>query len=69
MSNQPFITTSQGISGYFAVLVTWDAQDEMWEPWTTGFGRYETQEEAEIEAQGWAEAEEVEFKPKEEREA
>lgn len=70
MERASFVTTMCGISGHFAVLMHWNTEEEdiaegFWEPWQTGFGRYETKEEAEIEAQGWAEAEEIQYGYKE----
>jgi len=54
-----------GVGGHFAVMMMWndeeDFSDGFWEPWQTGFGRYETKEEAEIEAQNWAKTEEVQY--------
>lgn len=62
MSNQSFITTSHGMSGHFAVLISWNPEG-FHEPEQTGLGRYCTKEEAEIEAQEWAESEDLEFHP------
>ncbi len=61
MNKQPFITITEGMSGYFAVCMGWCTEREEWEPLQTGFGRYETREEAEIEAKGWSEAEELAY--------
>lgn len=70
MANKPFITTSHGMSGHFAVLMTWVKYDDplykdegQYEPWNTGIGRYKTKAEAEVEARQWAEAEELEYQP------
>ena len=61
--NKPYMTVTQGMSGYFAVLMTWnDEFDGFYEPYQTGVGRYETKEEAEVEAKQWAEEEGVEYK-------
>lgn len=54
-----FITTTKGSSGYFTVLM-WLNEDEpdigpFWEPYSTGYGRYATREEAVVEAKEWAE--------------
>jgi len=57
-----FITVTSGISGWFAVQMTWNSEFEIWEPWTTGFGRYPVRHLAIEEARNWAEAEELEFK-------
>lgn len=57
-----FITTTKGGSGYFAVQMWWAPEHGgFWEPWQTGLGRFATQEEAEVEARDWAEAEGLEF--------
>jgi hypothetical protein len=56
----PFVTVTHGMRGYFAVLMWWNANDEFWEPWSSGFGSYNTYEEAIPEARAWAEAEDVE---------
>lgn len=65
MSDRPsFISVTQGLSGYFAVLMMWTTQDDGcgYEPWNTGIGRYATREEAVREAREWAEAEGLEYK-------
>jgi len=49
-----FITVTSGMSGYFAVHMTWDEEGEFWEPWTTGVGRYRTKDAADNEACNWA---------------
>ena len=54
------ISTTSGMSGYFAVMYWWNP-DGFWEPYQTGLGRYATKQEAEIEGRSWAEAEELEF--------
>lgn len=70
MSDQPlklaqghrdYITTSEGLSGYFAVRVWWNVAFGCWEPYDTGIGRYPTRELAEEEGRDWAEAEGLEF--------
>ena len=62
MSDHPsFISVTQGMSGYFAVLMSW-SRDGFYEPWNTGFGRYSTREDAIREAREWAEAEELEYR-------
>lgn len=62
MSDHPsFISVSQGMRGHFAVLMAWN-KEGFYEPWNTGFGSYATREEAALEAQQWAEAEELEFR-------
>ena len=62
-----YVTVTHGMSGFFAVLVWWNAElgdgpdDGFWEPWNTGIGRYKTSHEAAVEAEQWAEAEELPF--------
>ena len=59
----PYITTTHGFSGYFAVKLWWNPEmGGFWEPWDTGTGRYESREEAEVEGLDWAAAEGLEFK-------
>jgi hypothetical protein len=63
-----FITTTKGMSGWFAVMYWWNDEDipgtGFWEPYDTGFGRYSTEERAIEEGQDWAAAEQLEFKPR-----
>ena len=64
---ESFVTVTCGMSGYFAVMMWWNANDPdipegFWEPWQSGIGRYATREEAEAEGRLWAECEGVEFK-------
>lgn len=54
-----WITTSQGMSGFFAVMM-WDGGG-FDEPWQTGDGRYRDHEQAKREARDWAEAEDLEY--------
>jgi hypothetical protein len=62
VSDHPsFISITQGMSGHFAVLMSW-SEEGFYEPWSTGFGRYPTREEAIREAREWAEAEGLEYK-------
>lgn len=64
MSKAPFIAVNAtpAMSGHFATLWTWDREDEMYYPWTSGFGRYTTWQEAEVEAAHWAEDEGIEHR-------
>lgn len=51
------ISVSQGMAGYFACMIWWNDEDPklgFWEPYDTGYGRYKTFEEAELEAKEWA---------------
>lgn len=61
-----FITVTEGMSGFFAVHMWYNTEDEdfgFWEPYDTGMGRYATREEAEVEARKWAEDMEMEYRP------
>lgn len=60
VDHSPFITTTRGMSGWFAVHIWWNNTGEndlpgFWEPYQTGIGRYETEAEAIKEAKEWAE--------------
>lgn len=61
-NHKPYISTTEGVSGWFAVQYWWNPEG-FTEPYQTGFGRYVTQVEAEKEAKYWAEAEELEYIP------
>jgi len=55
-----FIGITSGMSGYFAVHMTWNEEfGGFWEPWDTGFGRYPTDKGAKNEARQWANDEEI----------
>ena len=55
-----FIMIDNAISGYFAVLMSYDEGLETYLPYQTGIGRYKTRKEAEKEAKMWAEMEGIE---------
>ena len=59
-----YITTTSGMSGYFAILVGKfeDEPEPYYDIISTGIGRYKTKDEAIEEAKQWAEADELEFK-------
>ena len=65
---KPFMTTTQGMSGWFAVKYWWNDKDihgmGFWEPWDTGIGRYADEARAITEAQDWAESEGLEYVPR-----
>lgn len=62
--HEAYITTTFGMSGYFAVMYWWNPESGgFWEPYNTGFGRYKTKEKAVEEAKQWAEAEDLQYKP------
>jgi hypothetical protein len=64
--HKSFVTTTQGMSGWFAVQYWWNDQEPdiggFWEPWDTGMGRYATESEAIQEAQMWANGLGLEYK-------
>ena len=52
-----FITVTEGMSGFFAVHMWLNEEDDFgpfWEPYDTGYGRYATRDGAEVEALEWA---------------
>lgn len=65
---KPFMTTTQGMSAWFAVKYWWNDKDipgmGFWEPWDTGIGRYADEARAIEEAQDWAESEGLEYVPR-----
>lgn len=53
--SKDFITTTEGMSGFFAVHMWYNREDGgFWEPYDTGYGRYLTRERAQEEAIEWA---------------
>lgn len=62
--SKSIITVQKGMRGWFAVKMCYtpgeNDQEGFWEPWDTGFGRYETKPEAVAEALQWAKDEELE---------
>jgi hypothetical protein len=62
MSKEPYITVTEGMSGHFAVMLSWNPDmGGFWEPYQTGIGRYREREEAAAEAREWAEADGLKF--------
>jgi hypothetical protein len=57
-----FITVYKPIAGWKAVMMSWN-EDGFWEPWQTGMFAFKTKAEAEVDAQMWAEAEELRYVP------
>ena len=59
------ISVTHGMSGYFAVMMAEfycaATDDWTWEPWNSGFGRYDTTEPAMAEGRVWAEQEDIPF--------
>jgi hypothetical protein len=63
-THKPFITTYESMGGWKAVQMWWNPEmGGFWEPWQTGNCAYSTQEQAQEDAKGWAEAEELEYRP------
>lgn len=61
-SRENFITVTQGISGWFAVMFWWNPEmDGFWEPYDTGIGRYENKDQAVAEGLAWSDEVELEF--------
>ncbi len=63
LTREPFVTIYHPVAGFKAVLMVWDDECGCHTPWQTGFFGYATREEAEREAQSWAEAEEIAYIP------
>lgn len=58
MNKEKHVTLSEGMSGWFAVIVWWNPEHGgFWEPWDTGTGRYAHWEAAELEAKDIADGE------------
>lgn len=64
IENPDHITVTSGMSGYFAVHISWqtDGSGGYWEPYDTGMGRYKTYKEAADEGKRWAVEEGIEYK-------
>ena len=60
-NTKDYITTYYSIGGWKPVLMSYDEDCKMHMPYQTGFG-HKTKRGAEIEAQSWAEAEEIEYR-------
>ena len=59
----PYITVTHGMSGYFAVLLTWNPDlGGFYEPEQTGMGRYRSADVAAEEGRDWAAVEGIEFR-------
>lgn len=58
----PYVTTTYGGSGHFAILMKWYPEGNMWDIWNTGLGRYKSPQEAIQEAKDWAEADGIRYK-------
>lgn len=56
--HERWITVTEGGAGWFAVHMWINREDipgqAFPEPWDSGYGRYATREEAEVEARAWA---------------
>lgn len=52
------VTVTRGMSGYFAVIIWWNPEmGGFWEPWDTGVGRHEHEDDARVEAIALADCE------------
>ena len=60
-NRDPFIGVTLGMSGYFAVLFTWNDEMDGFEPYNTGIGRYHDKAGALAEGRAWAADEGLEF--------
>lgn len=60
----PYISVYKSLVGWKAVMVVWDEDDDIWEPYQTGVGFYETEREALKEARAWARDEGIRLSPK-----
>lgn len=59
-----FITTSEGMYGWFAVHMWLNEEEDFgafWEPYQRSFRTHPTREEAEVEARQWADNMEMEY--------
>lgn len=61
-AGKPYVTITQGMSGFFAVYVWWNP-DGFHEPWKTGIGRFPSALLAEPEAMQIAEEEDIPYIP------
>jgi len=59
----PFVTTTQGMSCWFAVHVWWNPEG-FWEPYESGLGRYSDEARAITEAQDWAAQMGIDYEPR-----
>lgn len=63
IDTRPFVTITEGMRGFFAVLMCWNQEHGgFWEPWNSSDASFETYDEAIPDAKCWAEAENIEFK-------
>ena len=67
VEHPPYVTTTTGMRGYFAVLMCWSEYPEegiagFYEPYNTGI-TCKDHETAVASAKAWAEAEEIEYRP------
>jgi hypothetical protein len=66
MTDKHFITVMEGMNGFFGVHVWLNEEEEdigpFWEPYERSFRTHPTREEAEVEAQQWAEDMEMEYR-------
>jgi hypothetical protein len=65
MTDKDFITTKEGMYGWFAVHIWLNEEDlerPFWEPYERSFRTHPTREEAEVEAREWARNMEMEYR-------
>jgi hypothetical protein len=61
--HKPYITVYESMGGWKAVEMWWNPEmGGFWEPWQTGICAYPTKEQAQVDAEDWAEAEELEYR-------
>lgn len=57
-----YITTTRGLSGWFAIRLRWYDDIDWFDVHSTGTGRYRTREEAAEEAKEWAKIEGIAYR-------
>jgi hypothetical protein len=60
-SQDPFITVTSGLSGFFAVCFWWNPEG-FWEPWDTHPARRATVADAEADAKAWSIEDNIEYR-------
>jgi hypothetical protein len=61
--SQSFVTVMHGSSGYFAVSMEWDDDAQEYLPDCASDAHYPSKQQAEADAQEWAEADNMRFIP------
>lgn len=57
-----YITVTQGMRGYYSVLMKWDDELEFYEPFVTSDFSWKTFAKAKADAEFWAQAEGLELR-------